>query len=93
MAQRNNVHIINLTAKRTRTAISSSWSQQIVIPRKDGARIRRAEATMLTSAITREIVAVALPLTVKVQKMKRSLRTGIRPAVIQSFAVNVKGEK
>ena len=42
---------------------------------KGGARTTRAEATWTTSAITREMVAVILPLTVKLQKMRRSMRT------------------
>ena len=63
-----------------------------MILRKDGARITRAEDTRMTSANTREVIAVALPLTVKVQKMRRSLRTVMLPAAIQRFAVNVKGK-
>ena len=55
----------------TRTAISS-------IGRKNGARFTRVEAILITSAITiREMVAVIFPLTVKVQKVSGSLRTGI----------------
>ena len=44
---------------------------------KGGARITRVEVTRMTSVITREVVAIALPLTVKVQTMRRSLRTVI----------------
>ena len=69
--QENNIHNINLTTARTRIAISSSLSQQIAVIRKYGARITKGEA----SAITREMIAEALPLTVKVQKMRRSLWT------------------
>ena len=42
---------------------------------KSSARITRAEITQMTSTITREMVVVTIPLTVKVQKMRRSLRT------------------
>ena len=62
--------------------MSRSWSQNIVIIRKYSARITRVEVTRMTSAITREMVAVILPLTVKVRKMKRSLRTVLGPAMI-----------
>ena len=61
-AQGNDAYTIILTATRTRTAISSSR-------RKDGARIARTEVTRMTSTITREIVNVVLPLTVKKQEM------------------------
>ena len=44
-AQGNGVHTINLTTTRTRTAISSSRSQQIAMIIIDGARITTAEAT------------------------------------------------
>ena len=42
---------------------------------KSGARLTRAELTRMTSAITREMVAVSPSLTVKVRTIKRSLRT------------------
>ena len=74
-AGKNGVHAVNLTATQTRTAISSNRSQQIAIIRKGGTCTTRAEATRMTSAIARKMVAVSLPLTVKVPKMGRSLRT------------------
>ena len=52
-AQGSGVHTINLTATRTRTAISSSRSQQTAMIIIDGARITRAEATQIISAITK----------------------------------------
>ena len=52
-AQGSGVHTINLTATRTRTAISSSRSQQIAMMIIDGARITKAEASQIISAITK----------------------------------------
>ena len=73
MAQGNNgTHIVILKDTRMRTGTSSSHSRG-----KGGARITRAEVTRMISTITREMVAVTLPLTVKVQNMRRSLRTVI----------------
>ena len=62
-------HIIIIVDTRTKTAISSSSRG------KYGAHITRAQVIRMTSVITREVVAATLPLTVKVQKMRRSLRT------------------
>ena len=57
--QGNSAHAIIRMATRTRTAISNNG-------RKNGSRItRRAEATLMASAITKEIMAVVLPLPVK----------------------------
>ena len=50
--QGSGVHTINLTTTRTRTAISSSRSQQIAMIITDGGRITKAEATQIISAIT-----------------------------------------
>ena len=52
-AQGNGVHTINLTTTRTRTAISSSRSQQTAMIIIDGARITTAEASQIISAITK----------------------------------------
>ena len=70
--QENGVHTINLTTTRTRTADSSSGSQQIAKRLNNDARTRRAKATRMISDITREMVDVALPLTAAI---KSSLRT------------------
>ena len=67
---RNGAHTITLIGIQMRTAISSSSSWW-----EGGARITRAQLTRMISAIIRDMVAVTLPLTVKVQKMRRSLQT------------------
>ena len=56
--QGNGAHAIIIMATRTRTAISSNG-------RKKCSSITRAEATLMASAITKEMMAVILPLTVK----------------------------
>ena len=83
---KNSAHTIILMATRTRTAINSSRSLKISIERKYGTLIKRVDAARMTSAITRGKVNVALPLEVKVQKMRRSLWTAMRPAGIRVAA-------
>ena len=85
-AEGSYAHILIPLDTRTRTAIISisRW--------KGGARITKAEATWMTSAITRERVAVTLPLTVKVQKMRRSLRAVIMGLAVISVAVTEKSK-
>ena len=64
IARGNGAHIIILIAtptKTEKTAISSSQSQQIAIVRKHGACFTRGEATRMTSAITREMIAPISP--------------------------------
>ena len=56
---------------------SSSRSQKISKMRKYGALITRAEAIRTTTAITREMVAVILPLRVKLQNIIRLLWTAL----------------
>ena len=43
--------------------------------KKNGARITRTKVIRMTSAMTKEMVLVIIPLTVNIKKMRRSSRT------------------
>ena len=91
--KKNGAHTIKLTVIRTRTAISSSRSQQISIVRKDGARTIIVPAIRITNVFIKELVNLrtVLLLMVKIVETNRiSLLTVPLLAAMQSFAVNVK---
>ena len=89
----NAAHTIKLTVIRTRTAISSSRSQQISIMRKDGARTIIVLAIRMTNVFIKELVnlrTVLLLMVKTVETNRISLLTVPLLAGMQSFAVNVK---
>ena len=91
----NGAHTIKLTVIQTRTAISSSRSQQISIIRKDGARTIIVLAIRMTNVFIKELVnlrTVLLLMVKTVETSRFSLLTVPLLAGMQSFAVNVKGE-
>ena len=91
-AQENGVHTINLTATRTRTAISSSRSQQTAMIIIDGARITRAEATQIISAITKKNGSRSSPADSKRRKDKTFVAYSNVTGCDSFFSVNVKGK-
>ena len=89
----NGAHTIKLTVIRTRTAISSSRSQQIPIIRKDGARTIIVLAIRMTNVFIKESVNLRTVLLLMVKTVETniiSLLTVPLLAGIQSFAVIVK---
>ena len=89
----NGAHTIKLTVIRTRTAISSSRSQQISIIRKDGARTIIVLAIRMTNVFIKELVnlrTVLLLMVKTVETNRIKLLTVPLLAEMQSFAVNVK---
>ena len=89
----NGAHTIKLTIIRTRTAISSSRSQQILIIRKDGARTIIVLAIRMTNVFIKELVnlrTVLLLMVKTVETNRISLLTVPLLAGMQSIAVNVK---
>ena len=89
----NGAHTIKLTVIRTRTAISSSRSQQISIIRKDGARTIIVLAIRIANVFIKELVNLRTVLLLMVKTVETniiSLLTVPLLAGMQSFAVNVK---
>ena len=89
----NGAHTIKLTVIRTRTAISSSRSQQISIVRKDGARTIIVLAIRMTNVLIKDLVnlrTVLLLMVKTVETNRISLLTVPLLAGMQSFTVNVK---
>ena len=66
----NDAHTIKLTVIRTKTAISSSQSQQISIGRKYGVRITTALAIRMSNIFTKEAVNLKLVLLLMVQRVR-----------------------
>ena len=62
--------------------MSSSRNQKILTMRIYGGRITRVEAVRMTNAILREMAAVILLPTVKVQKIRRLLRIALWPVLV-----------
>ena len=89
----NGAHTIKLTVIRTRTAISSSRSQQISIIRKDGARTIIVLAIRIANVLIKELINLRTVLLLMVKTVETniiSLLTVPLLAGMQSFAVNVK---
>ena len=89
----NGAHTIKLTVIRTRTAVSSSRSQQVSIIRKDGARTIIVLAIRMTNVFIKELVNLRTVLLLMVKTVETdiiSLLTVPLLAGMQSFAVNVK---
>ena len=89
----NCAHTTKLTVIRTRTAISSSRSQQTSIIRKGGARAIIVLAIRITNVFIKELVNLRTVLLLMVKTVETNIISLLTVPLLdgmQSFAVNVK---